>query len=201
MHTCDCKFLEKATHIKYLGVIIDENINWKPHIDYLAKKLRYVVLILSKIRGVANLKLRKIIYFALFQSRLQYCLSVFGGTYKTTLKPLQTLQKKAIRLITNSERFSHTAPLFSETKILTLGQLYIFRCVKYYIRKPNFVKTKTGYSNRLQKVYPLDNFIPKTAKADTLYRVKIISLLNTLPSEVLRNCKKLKPYLIAHVRG
>jgi len=54
---------------------------------------------------------------------LTYGLSIWGNTYRTTLKPLITLQKRAIRTITLSKPDEHSEPLFKDLEILKLTDL------------------------------------------------------------------------------
>ena len=65
-------------------------------------------------------------YYALFYPFLTYDIVVWGATYENLLKPVLTAQKKVIRAITCtfSEPTAHSSPLFSDLKILTLGDIY-----------------------------------------------------------------------------
>ena len=55
---------------------------------------------------------------------LQYCIIVWGKTNKTILTRLYKLQKKAIRIITFSDRLAHTDKLFEKMSIMKLGTIY-----------------------------------------------------------------------------
>jgi hypothetical protein len=35
---CNCSILRRVRSVKYLGVVIDENLKWNAHIDFLCKK-------------------------------------------------------------------------------------------------------------------------------------------------------------------
>ena len=48
--------IQKSLSIKYLGVVLDENLNWKLHIKYLHLKLSQAVGILAKLRHYLNRK-------------------------------------------------------------------------------------------------------------------------------------------------
>jgi hypothetical protein len=48
------KILGRENCIKYLGIFIDSNLNWKPQIDYITKKIKRNVGILSKLRYYVN---------------------------------------------------------------------------------------------------------------------------------------------------
>ncbi len=64
------------------------------------------------------------LYNSLSKPDFEYCLTIWGNTYKTHLNKLQLLQKKVIRLITFSELHAHTASLFDSRNICTLNALH-----------------------------------------------------------------------------
>lgn len=47
---CDCSLLENANSIKYLGITVDQNLNWKQHIKNLSNRIRKLICIFKKIR-------------------------------------------------------------------------------------------------------------------------------------------------------
>lgn len=65
---CMCSFLECVKSVKYLGVIIDSNLNSKEHIKHLYAKIRKLMFVF--IMPVAEPLLMKQIYYALYQSLL-----------------------------------------------------------------------------------------------------------------------------------
>ena len=48
------KCLYPSTYIKYLGVLLDRHLSWKPHIDELLKKLNRTNNMLCKLRHYVN---------------------------------------------------------------------------------------------------------------------------------------------------
>ena len=64
--------LHSSNNVKYLGIKIDENLNWKHHINEVSTKLIRVNAILFKIRNYVNPKILRLIYFAIFKSYLNY---------------------------------------------------------------------------------------------------------------------------------
>ena len=106
------KSLTQENSIRYLGIYIDSNLNWKSHINYIAKTIKRSIGILSKLRYYLNSKTLLDLYYALVYPFLTYCLIAWGNTYQTSLQPLFILQKKkAIRIITFSSFSDHTSPL------------------------------------------------------------------------------------------
>ena len=58
--------------VKYLGVKIDENVNWRNHIFNLAAKLNRAKKILFKVSNYVNPKILRSIYFGILDSHLNY---------------------------------------------------------------------------------------------------------------------------------
>ena len=52
--------------VKYLGIRINENLNWKHHVTDTATKLNTANALLLKIRNFANVNTLKTIYYAIF---------------------------------------------------------------------------------------------------------------------------------------
>ena len=60
------KRLYPTNSVKHLGVEIDENLTWKPHIAGTSSKLNKANAMLSKIRHFVDQKTLKAIYHAIF---------------------------------------------------------------------------------------------------------------------------------------
>ena len=138
---------------KFLGVVIDNELSWLPHIQKLRQKLNCQIGALSRIIDNVPKKYHRELYFTLFESHIAYCISVWGGVATKTLAPLLTVQKSCIRKIFGYEPFSekfmtcartrplnkqvlgslfyekeHTKPLFNSNHILTVNNLYVYHC-------------------------------------------------------------------------
>jgi hypothetical protein len=61
---------------------------------------------------------------------IDYCISIWGGATPELTKPFFTLQKKAIRLVTQSTYNAHTDPLFHELNTLNTQDLHEYACTK-----------------------------------------------------------------------
>ena len=64
--------ITKVKHTKFLGVVIDNKLNWEPHIEYLRKKLRSMIGAICHIRHSLPSELYLKLYNALFESHLSY---------------------------------------------------------------------------------------------------------------------------------
>ena len=102
---------------------MDNNLNWKSHATYIAKKTKRSIGILSKLRYHVTLDTLITLYYALLYPFLIYGILIWGNTYPTNIKPLFILQKRATRLITFSKFDERTSPLFKITGILKFFDL------------------------------------------------------------------------------
>ena len=113
-------------HTKFLGVIIDKNLNFMQHIQYIKGKISRGLGILYKCKRFFDRKTLLTLYYAFIYPYFNYCLPVWGSTYDTYLSPLVSLQKRAVRLIFGAKKYDHTDPIFQSLNILKLDQLYMY---------------------------------------------------------------------------
>ena len=103
------KMLTPSKWVKYLGVHMDEHLNWKHHVSTIAAKLRRANGAISKIRHYVPTKTLLNVYHAIFVSHVRYAAQIWALCDNTTTHRIQTLQNIAIRLITfNDPRVSAT---------------------------------------------------------------------------------------------
>ena len=143
--------LKEEIETKFIGVTIDNELTWQSHIDNVYKKLKSAAGMLAHIRHNIPPENYKTLYFALFESHLSYCITVFGNANKQYTGKLFVIQKHCIRILFgdykayNVSKFKtcartrpienqildknfymkeHTKPLFFKSGILTFGNLY-----------------------------------------------------------------------------
>ena len=112
--------IERVNENKFLGVIIDDKINWKPHSKHVQNTLSRSISILSKAQYILDHKSLHILYCSLILPYLTYCAKVWGNAYKCTLQSLSILQKTAIRIIHNASHKDHTNSQFLQSKTLKI---------------------------------------------------------------------------------
>ncbi len=119
--------VERVYENKFLGVITDDRICWKPHIKHIQTKLSRSISVLSKVKHFLNNKSLHILYNPLILPYLNYCSEIWGNTYKSSLQPLCILQKRDIRIIHNVDYCEHTNQLFIQSKTLKFLDLVEFK--------------------------------------------------------------------------
>lgn len=147
----NCVNIEQVPSIKYLGLIVDENCTWKYHISSVRIHLYRVLRKMYYLKYVCPLSVLKSVYFALVNSKLQYGLVLWGGTYFSSIQPIVLAQKKVIRQICNVHRHEHTFLLFQRLNILPLRHFFIYRVMRiFFIRGGQIVSNSIVHSARLR---------------------------------------------------
>ena len=93
--------IEISTRVKYLGIQIDQHLNWNEHIKNIIPKLSRAIGVLSKICHYVYTYLISSCWnniLLTFQFSLNLCLRSVGSKWKLPEK-LCSLQNKAIRII------------------------------------------------------------------------------------------------------
>ena len=180
---CRCKMLERVNNIKYLGALMDEHLNFKLHVGLVIRKIRFGLFALTRLKSsLGNSSFLRTCYFSYVQSHLQYGISIWGGVYKQTLRPLVLLQKRIIRVVTASGYRDHTLPLFQRAHIMNLNQLYAYNILLYAWRNDLIAELDVTQSTRVRRfVY---SFTPHSTRLLQSFHVHLVKLLNAFPNVV-----------------
>ena len=115
--------LQRVSSTKFLGVMLDDKLNWKKHIECIAGKVARTTAILHKSRCVLSTESLLMVYYGLIYPVIAYCCEIWGNTYKSRVKPIVMLQKRCIRIIGKVDRLESTNPLFSRYNVLKFNDI------------------------------------------------------------------------------
>lgn len=130
----DNALLQRIVSFKYLGVMVDSHVNLLSHISKAWSKLAYGCHTLLKSSEWFGGTVLHILYFEFVHSYQSYSIESWGGTYKTNLKSISHLQKRAIRIITFSYRTDAPKQLFQLMPVLRQYSLYIISAADIILR-------------------------------------------------------------------
>lgn len=198
-----CAIVSQTDSIKYLGMILDAELNWKSHINKLKKVINNTLRYFYFLRNICNEDVLKMLYFSLVNSRLEYGIFCWGGTYETNMKPIIIMQKKFIRIIKHKNKTEASFPLFVNLRILPINYMFVFKVLKlFYILSGNLPQLDNVYKTKLrtkeQFLVPKPNFTFFTK----VYCFLGPKLLNLTPKHIIgsKNVKsfanKLKTWLL-----
>lgn len=129
INSCHCPKVLKTNNIKYLGIIIDDTLSFKQHIESLVSRVRKLMFVFKKLRTIADPKLITQIYLALCQSILTYCITSWGGAPKTTMLPLERAQRAILKVAHFHPFLFPTDQLYKSCNVLTVRQLFILHVI------------------------------------------------------------------------
>ena len=167
--------LKQVKSTTFLGIVIDECLTWKNHLNSISKKIIKSASIISRIRHFTNLKSLKLVYYALVYPYLIYGNLIWGNTYKNRISKLVNIKKNIVRLMTFKSYFEHSEPIFNDLQILDLYKinsyltcLFMFRYYNlqnlpemfenYFSKNNEFHSYNTRSSSLLHKTYKRTNY-------------------------------------------
>jgi len=103
---------------KLLGIHLDEHLNFNFHTNFLSNKLTRSLFCMRRAKHILSLAALRSLYFAFIHSHLNYCAIILSSSSQQNFNRIKLIQKKAIRVVTNSDYTAHTAPLFAQLQIL-----------------------------------------------------------------------------------
>ena len=105
-------------------MLIDKNLTWKYHINYIASKISGVVGIILRLRHSVPLNTLIQVYRSLIFLYTHYGIAAWGQAAQVYLRKVFILQKRALRLMFFAGNRSHAIPLFVSANVLPLHMLY-----------------------------------------------------------------------------
>ena len=114
--------LNTVSWTKVLGVIIDENLTWKNHIDAISKPISRNIGVLTKLKHFAPKNILYSLYCTLILPYINCGVLIWGNTCKIYLDKIFKLHNS--RTISNSHYRSHTGPLFSKYNVLNVHDTF-----------------------------------------------------------------------------
>jgi len=125
-------YVKSSPYTKFLGLIIDDSLSWKAHIDQMMSKLNTAYFVILMLQAIMSTETLKMVYFAYVHSIISYRI-ILGGNQPYS-KKIFKIQKRVIRIITNSRMRDSCRELFQRLEILPLYSQYIFSLSIFVIK-------------------------------------------------------------------
>ena len=204
--------IKRVNSVKYLGVTLDQYLDFSFHVDQMIKKASSKLSFLYRNRSFLDFYARKLLCQSLIFSNLEYCAaSWYSGLSCGLRNALDSFQRKCVRFRTNfgprshvgNEEFRSLSWLPFPTRVKYFNRVYAFkvrsdlapRCLSEHF---SFVSTVHGYNLRQSA----SNFSLAFCDSPTgTFQRNAVSDWNALPKELksiqtLPSFKgKLKQYL------
>ena len=104
--TLDGTQLVRASSYKYLGVKIDQNLNYSQHINTLAKTINLKIRTLCRLSHILPKGIIVLLYKSIIVPHLDYANIIWGSASANLLQHLQDIQTRAISKLTKNKNLS-----------------------------------------------------------------------------------------------
>ena len=167
--------LERKSHANFLGVKLDEHLNWNTHCKELITSASRSVGILNRIKNNLSKNTRILLYNSLILSKLSYCNIAWGTSSQRNLNSIILLQKRAIRICSGSHYHAHTDPIFKDLKLLKITDINFCQTALFmYKIKLNIIPANLqSFLLNIVIFTPLKNAMP----INTIYLILKLHLL------------------------
>lgn len=190
------------SNIKFLGLHVDKNLNWRCHCECLVSKLNSLAYLFKNLRSILTIAQLKSLYYAQVESRLRYGVCLWGNT--TLFPKVFIAQKRVIRSIAGVSNRQTCKVLFERYGLLTLPSLFVLEVSSYiFLNRHKFLRVSDTHAVNTRRRNDL--FVPftrlgVTGKSPDYFGLK---LFNSLPTEIAAADnlivfkKKLKSFLLS----
>ena len=133
--------IPKVHHAKLLGTWIDDQLNWKAHVNKLLSKLKCGIGMLRRSINFLSNKAKRMLYFGQIHSNLTYCLSIWGSML--SCNQIDSIQKAQFTALKQIESRSSVYEIMTKYKILKFkDMIQLEQCRLGYKLMHNQLPTK-----------------------------------------------------------
>ena len=181
--------LKRVEQITFLGVTLDCNLNWKPHVQSIVQKIDKQCGILYHTRHKLNLESLKLIYYTLIHPVFTYCSLAWGGISNDQLKQVNIAHKRIIRTITRLKKYDHTSQTYKDLELLKFFDILKLRYAVFVYRSLKD-QNDHNFRSRLTTNYSLRNpslLVPplmRSSQSQTSALYQCVGVWNNIPQNI-----------------
>ena len=122
--------ISRVTDSKYLGLTLDDKLNWCKHIDELNEKLSKTIQAYKIVTSFINTRAKYMLYYAYFYSRIQYGCEIYSTAQNQKLKAIQVKQNRALKVLFRKDFYTPTTELHKELNVPLVKDIGKMNCLK-----------------------------------------------------------------------
>ena len=185
--------LDCVNEFNFLGLTIDSDLNWNAHTQKIHCKISRTLGVLKKVKRIAPPSTLLTMYNTMILQNLNYGIKAWGFAHEKVFK----IQKKAVRIITNSKFNAHTSPIFKNLRLLKVEDIFKFSCLTsfYKLERPEQHPSPAYFSSLITRNHDLHQYNTRnynirrietnfSASRDSL-RFYLPELINETPDSLL----------------
>ena len=124
--------IEYVNEYKYLGLILDNKLSFKKHVNNLKARLNSLVGASYSLKNILSLNAARSFYHGMAASLINYLIVIWGGIGKSSINSLQVAQNRIIRnLFGNKIEHNHTSDIYAYLKLLNIENSYKLELGKF----------------------------------------------------------------------
>ena len=187
--------IDQSTHVKDLGITVDENLNFKLHIDRLAKQCKQLSSWIFSVFDTRDKVPMLILFNSLVRSKIEYCSQIYNPYQIQDINKIEQIQRAFTYRITGMANFNY----WERLRILGIMSLQRRRERSIIIHlwkilnniSPNGIDIEFKHHNRSTAIKAVVKPLPKLRGHiltifDESFAVKSAKLWNILPSELTK---------------
>lgn len=189
--------IESVENLSFLGLQIDQQLNWKAHIHGLTQKIARSCYALRIIVDAVGVDAALSAYHAFVQARVRYGIIFWGNSVETNR--VFILQKKCLRVIFKLKQAETCKKVFIDNNILTLYSMYIYESVMLVINNPSLfteMEYRHVYNTRNMNDLRMDRARFTYIQKNVSYNV--VSIWNKLPQSFKNKPKSMQKIQLKH---
>jgi len=136
------KYVEETVNTKFLGLQIDNRINWKNHIEETIPNLIGACYAVRLVVHISNINTLISIYYSYLHSVINYGI-IFWSNSSNSGK-IVTVQKNIIRIMAGAQRRTLCRNLFTQLEILPVPHQYVLSLMSFIINNQEIFQTNSS---------------------------------------------------------
>ena len=209
MNSNKIKFVNE---VKYLGIIMDCQLMFKSHLDYLSKKIAKKIYFFNRISPCLSTPTKLTVYNTIIKPQFEYCSTILYMLNKSEINKLQKYQNRCMRIILKCNRYTSISlmletlkwwPITLRLKYNTL--IFVYKIVNNML--PEYFNQFVKYNNEVHNYNTRNNnklYIENVSLSSSMNQIifKGFNEFNLLPNHLKQISRlnefksKLKDYII-----
>ena len=133
----DQEVIEEVSDFKFLGVILDSQLKFDKHIKKLSKTLKTNLNCFRMTRQYIPLYAAQLFMHAMVFSHMSYCVTVWSQASQTTIKPITSLYKQALKIMDKKQMRWHHCIILRKYNMLSFDSFIKFSSIKLIFKCVN----------------------------------------------------------------
>ena len=116
-------FVSQQSKTRFLGIIFQEHLSWKPHMEFILKKLCITYGTIKKILKYFEKNILLLLYNSLIINHIKYGIGTWYYDNKTTVQKIQRIVNKFIRMIFGLHHRVSVTNIMKDNGMMTIDQI------------------------------------------------------------------------------